>query len=411
MNSVRKTFQVQNKMKSGKSQQQFSRKPNQPMSTRLTRADAPEKCVVPEFGMAPVLQPATGALLAPIVEKNLNRALSLEKPLVPSGAAPARPRWFDFFLRIPVKCYNAIFTPMGRKNLRYFLKKSRVRIDPDFRSRGTLVYSLKNGRPFVLHEGNRLSELFYLEGDYEPLESRIVSKIVRPGDTVFDLGANVGFFTAELDALVQPYGEVHAFEPGDGTFAKLQKTKKLLNLDRSVLHRQALGDAVGQADFWSSTIGNDAAQKSTKTPAFSDELRHHRVPLTTLDAVVAELDETRAKKIAFVKCDIEGAEPAMLKGAKRLLNSENPPVWLMEHNREALMEHGMSSADLLKNFEGAEIYFVPLCWPPSEMSVAQAQKWNGVPESLPDECNLAILPTRGIFAERIAALREAKLLA
>jgi FkbM family methyltransferase len=383
---------------------------NQPMPIRSSRTDAAANRVVTEFGMAPALQAAASALQAPIVEKNLNRALNIEKPLVASGGATVRLSWLDFFLKIPMKCYNAAFTQMGRKNLRYFLKKSFVRINGDFRARGTLVYSLKNGRPFVLHAGNRLSELFYLEGDYEPLESRIVAKVVLPGDTVFDLGANVGFFTAELDALVQPDGEVHAFEPGDGTFAKLQKTKSLLNLDRSVLHQKALGETVGEVDFWSSTIGNDAAQKSTQTPAFARELRHHQVPLTTLDAVVKELGAERAKKIAFVKCDIEGAEPAMLRGAKKLLESENPPVWLMEHNREALVEHGMTSADLLKFFDGAEIYFVPLCWPPSEMSVAQAQKWNGVPESLPDECNLAILPKRGIFAERVTALRAAKLL-
>ena len=116
-------------------------------------------------------------------------------------------------------------------------------------------------------------------------------------------------------------------------------------------------------------------------------------------------------QISFVKCDIEGAEPAMLQGAEKLLRAENPPVWLIEHNREALAEHGVTSADLLKFFPGCEIYFVPLDWPPSLMSVPQARKWSGLPDQLPDECNLIILPGRGIFAERAGALRSANLLA
>lgn len=348
------------------------------------------------------------------MQKHLNRAINLDKPLPVggSGASAVRPSWpwVEFFLKIPVKAFNAVFTPMGRKNVHYFVKKLLLRVNGDFRAQGTLVYTLKNGSPFVLHRGNRLSELFYLEGAYEPLETLLVSKLVHTGDVVLDLGANVGFFTAQLDRLVRPGGEVHAFEPGDGTFAKLKQTKALLQMACSTLHQQAIGEAVGEADFWSSNCGNDAAQKSTHTPALARELRHHRVPLTSLDAFDTELSE-RSKKIAFVKCDIEGAEPAMLRGAKKLLSSENPPVWLMEHNREALVEHGASSADMLKFFSGSEIYFVPMCWPPSLMSVPHAQKWSGVPDELPDECNLIILPTRGIFAKRAAALRQADLLA
>ena len=388
---------------------------NLPILMRSQRASANTNRLVAEFGLAPAWQSVAGASPArnPIVPKNLNRVLNLDKPLPVGGgtvaARPSRP-WLEFLRKIPTKAYNALFTPMGRKNLSYVFKKSLVRMNPQFRASGTLVYPLNDGQPFVLHADNRLSELFYLERAYEPLEVMMLSKLVQSGDVALDLGANVGFYTAQLERLVQPSGEVHAFEPGEGTFAKLAQTKKLLRLQRAVLHPQAIGEAVGEADFWSSNCGNDAAQKSTHTPALARELRHHRVPLTTLDALMAELGESRAGKIAFVKCDIEGAEPAMLRGAKQLLDSENPPVWLMEHNREALVEHGASSADLLKSFAGCDIYFVPLCWPPSLMSVPQARKWNGVPDELPGECNLIVLPTRGMFAKRVEALRQANLL-
>jgi FkbM family methyltransferase len=389
---------------------------NLPILMRSQRASATTNRLGGEFGMAPAWQLAAGASPArnPIVPKHLNRVLNLDKPLpAVGGIVAARPSWpwLEFLRKIPVKAYNAVFTPMGRKNFSCFVKKSLVRMNPQFRAQGALVYPLNDGQPFVLHADNRLSELFYLERAYEPLEVMMLSKLVQPGDVALDLGANVGFYTAQLNRLVQPGGEVHAFEPGEGTFAKLEQTKKLLRLERAVLHQQAIGETVGEADFWSSNCGNDAAQKSTHTPAFARELRHHRVPLTTVDALAAELGESRAGKIAFVKCDIEGAEPAMLRGAKKLLDSENPPVWLMEHNREALVEHGTSSADLVKFFSGCDIYFVPLCWPPSLMSVPQARKWNGVPNELPDECNLIVLPTRGIFSKRAEALHQSGLLA
>jgi len=300
---------------------------------------------------------------------------------------------------------------MGRKNLHFFLKKHYVRLNPDYRRNRTLVYSLKNGERFVLHQGDQLSELFYLEGAYEPLETLIASKSVHRGDVVLDLGANVGYFTALLDRLVKPNGQVHSFEPGEGTFTKLEATKTLLKLDQSILYPKAVGDSTGHIDFWSSISGSDAEQSTVKNSALRRHIRHNRVEAITLDAFVEELHaNTKVRSIAFVKCDIEGAEPSMLKGAKNLLNSQDPPIWLIEHNRMALLEHGASSVDLLTPFANCDIYFVRLCWPPSTMPSLQASKWSGVPDELPDECNLIIIPRRGAYAKRAATLQQSGLI-
>ncbi len=316
----------------------------------------------------------------------------------------------ELILKLPTKAYNALFTPMGRKNLHYFLKKSRVSLNPDYRRDGTLVYLLKNGNRFVLHRGNRLSELFYLEGAYEPLETLIVSQSVRDGDVVLDIGANVGYYTALLDELVRPGGQVHSFEPGQGTFTRLEETKKLLKLDHAVLHPKAISDSVGQIDFWSSTSGFDAQQGTLKNTGLGQQIRYNQVVATTLDAFAAELNAKGTRNIAFVKCDIEGAELSMLKGAQNLLNSQDPPIWLIEHNRKVLLGHGASSLDLLSHFANFDIYFMPSSWPPSIMVSPQASKWSGVPDELPDECNLIIFPKHGAYATRAAKLRQVALI-
>lgn len=313
-------------------------------------------------------------------------------------------------LKLPIKAYNALFTPMGRKTLRDFLKKRRAGMNPDYRRTGTLVYLLKNRNRFVFHRGNQLSELIFLEGSYEPLETLVVSKAVQSGDVVLDLGANVGYFTALLDRLVKPGGQVHSFEPGQGTFTRLEETKNLLKLDRTVLHPKAVSDSVGHIDFWLSTSGSDAQQSTVKVAALGQQIRHHRVEATTLDAFVAELHTKGARGVAFVKCDIEGAELSMIKGAQSLITSQDPPIWLIEHNRAALLEHGNSSLDLLSPFADFDVYFAPLCWPPSIMASPQAGKWSGLPDELPDECNLIIFPKRGSYAKRAAMLRQAGLI-
>jgi len=349
---------------------------------------------------------------APVLQRSLN--VKLDKAMLTNGREgqtfAGTGLFIELILKIPMKAYNAAFTPMGRKNLQYLLKKGRVSLIPGYRRDGTLVYSLENGSRFVLQRGNRLSELIFLEGAYEPLETLIVSQSVRAGDVALDIGANVGYYTALLDGLVKPGGQVHSFEPGQGTFATLEETKKLLKLDQAVLHQKAISDSVGHIDFWSSTSGSDAQQSTIKNEGMGQQTRHHRVGATTLDTFAAELNTKGVRNIAFVKCDIEGAEPSMLKGAQNLLGSENPPIWLIEHNRGVLLEHGVSSLDLLSPFSNCDIYFVPSCWPPSIMLSPQADKWSGVPDELPDECNLIILPKRGAYSNRAATLQQAGLI-
>jgi FkbM family methyltransferase len=308
---------------------------------------------------------------------------------------------------MPLKALNVLFTPMGRKNLRNRLKMYRAKHNSGYQKEGTLIYRLNNGSRFVLHRNNQLSELIFLEGAYEPLETLIVSSAVRSSDVVLDIGANVGYYTALLDRLVKPGGQVHSFEPGPGTFRGLQDTKRLLKLEQSVLHPKAISDSVGHIDFWVSTAGADAQQSTVKVAAFGQHMRRHRVEATTLDAFVAELAGKGVPEVAFVKCDIEGAELSMIKGAQTVISSQNAPIWLIEHNRTALLEHGNSSLDLLSAFGGSDIYFVPLSWPPSIMASRRAVKWNGVPAKLPDECNLIIMPRRGTYASRTAWLLEA----
>lgn len=307
---------------------------------------------------------------------------------------------------LPSKSYNALFTPMGRKNLRNRAKTYRAGLNSGFRENGTLIYSLKNGNRFVFHRNNNLSELIYFEGAYEPLETRIISHAVHQGDTVLDIGANVGYYTALLDGLVKPSGQVHSFEPGRGTFARLEETKALLKLDRTSLHAEAISDHVGQIDFWVSTSGSDAQQSTVKVAALGEQTHRNSVKATTLDAFVAGLSSKGQTSVAFVKCDIEGAELSMIRGAGSLIKSANPPIWLIEHNRAALTDHGNISSDLVSPFGDFEIYYVPLSWPPSEMTVRQAAKWSSDAAELPDECNLIIVPKRGAQSDRVATLRK-----
>jgi hypothetical protein len=88
-----------------------------------------------------------------------------------------------------------------------------------------------------------VSESLDVLGEYSESEVRLFSALVRPGDTVLDVGANIGAHSVALASFVGPAGRVHAFEPGAETAAFLRANVALNALDERVLvHQVAVGD-------------------------------------------------------------------------------------------------------------------------------------------------------------------------
>ncbi len=90
---------------------------------------------------------------------------------------------------------------------------------------------------------NRLLSRLIPNGGYEDLFGPAVKRQVRAGDTVWDIGANVGLYTHEFLDRVGPTGQVVAFEPVPACFAKLQE--RCEGSPRATLKNIAVGDADG----------------------------------------------------------------------------------------------------------------------------------------------------------------------
>jgi hypothetical protein len=73
--------------------------------------------------------------------------------------------------------------------------------------------------------------------------------------------------------------------------------------------------------------------------------------MTTLDDWC---HERRVAVVDFIKCDVEGAEVGVLRGARSLLKSENPPIWMIEVIDPFLDEVAQSADDLLREFHDGQ---------------------------------------------------------
>lgn len=191
----------------------------------------------------------------------------------------------------------------------------------------------------------------YLLGAFEPETVRAFARIIKPGMTVLDIGANVGAHTLQLARMVGPEGRVIAIEPTDWAFAKL-KDNLALNpeIARRVTPVQTfLVDRAGrppEAEIYASwpLDGADVHPK-LRGRAMSTE----GTTATTLDDLVRDL---KLERIDVAKIDVDGHECDVLAGAAQTLKTHKPAL-IMEFSPYILAEHGGSLDKLVDQLEDA----------------------------------------------------------
>lgn len=267
----------------------------------------------------------------------------------------------------------------------------------------SLRYHLNCGDPFVLHPGDNLSEIIYTGRNYEPLESNLMMEYLRSGDVVVDGGANIGYFTALCSNRVGATGRILAVEPGYRTLTRLVETINLLSLQNVTVCPFALWKEISLLNFNASTSGADAQQSIWARHNINGESRSVPVCSVSLDRLLSIALAETCGEVALIKVDVEGAEPAVLDGAYQAIQAcQNPPLLIVECNKETLLSCGYQPTDLLSRLkESFELYYTPLSWPPwftdQTAFIQVAQDF----QNIPAKCNIAAIPKRGHFAKRL----------
>jgi len=178
-----------------------------------------------------------------------------------------------------------------------------------------------------------------VRGGYENAEAALVHRLLQPGDVAVDAGAHIGFFTMHLAAAVGAAGHVSAFEPFDQAADLLERSIGENGLQQRVTFRRA---AVG--------AGSDTATLTFPVETLNSGgaylLRDGTQPLTgnlqtTVPAVALDDLELR-RPVRFIKMDVEGAEPQVLRGASRLIAEDRPIILSELHPVQLERASGMS---------------------------------------------------------------------
>ena len=179
---------------------------------------------------------------------------------------------------------------------------------------------------------------YYLKNGVPP-EGEVVQfmcRAVKNGDSVIDVGANVGFFTLLLSQYVGPNGHVLSIEPGQNNIGKLLENEKLSRAANVHVDTAAVAAEAKIIDFFlTSDSGINAAFHGDGVSV--QKVKVNAAPLDVL--------WQRQETPKLIKMDIEGSELEALRGARKLL-AKHPNFIIMEFNELALQGMGASVKEL-----------------------------------------------------------------
>lgn len=158
-------------------------------------------------------------------------------------------------------------------------------------------------------------------GSYEFDKQQKFVATVKPGMTVYDIGANVGFYSLLSSVLVGPSGLVLAFEPLPRNLKFLRRHVELNNAANVRVIDKALSDQEGTTTF-------EEGETHQMGKIGGGTLK---VSLSTVD-LVREREKTPPP--GLLKIDVEGAELMVLKGAEKTLRECRPVIFLATHGEQ-----------------------------------------------------------------------------
>jgi FkbM family methyltransferase len=162
-------------------------------------------------------------------------------------------------------------------------------------------------------------------------EISIMQRFVRKGEVAFDIGANIGLHSILLSGLVGPSGKLCVFEPNAELLPALRHTIGKLN--NATLYPFALSDKHATSELFVPSDHSTAslADWTVYSPIFSEDGPSHVV--TCDERRLDDLIDAKTLPIPdFIKCDVEGAELLVFKGASKTLNRVDAPIILFEAN-------------------------------------------------------------------------------
>ena len=168
----------------------------------------------------------------------------------------------------------------------------------------------------------------FLYGHREPSSTEIYRNELKPGMTIADVGANIGYYVLIEALALGDSGKIYAIEPAPKNFSMLQRNLEMNTFGCEIeTHNLAISDHLGTISFEIAHASNHHRLAVNGSKSAID------VPTTTLDAL---LD---GRPVDVVRMDAEGAEWVILKGMQGILAADRPLKMFIEVHPRLISEY------------------------------------------------------------------------
>jgi FkbM family methyltransferase len=156
-------------------------------------------------------------------------------------------------------------------------------------------------------------EMFY-HGVFEPDIQFAIQAYCKPGDTVCDVGANIGVYTTQMSKLVGPHGRVIAFEPTEKFHKRLKRNLELNHSQNVLVNKLIVSDHVGTHEI-------SISDQTASINLLSDCQQKETIESTTLDIHLKDMDS-----LSLMKIDVDGWDFHVLNGAQQIIRKHRPLI-------------------------------------------------------------------------------------
>jgi FkbM family methyltransferase len=180
-------------------------------------------------------------------------------------------------------------------------------------------------------------------GEYEKDVFDMMSLLINENDCIFDIGGNVGWYALNL-AKIRPSSQIHTFEPIPKTYNYLVRNLKNNNLNNVIAYNHGFSNVETKIDFYySSALSGNASMVNVSG---NNNIEIIQSNVFILDDFVKKNE----LKVDFIKCDVEGGEYNVFRGAIDTIISQKPIVF-SELLRKWSREFGYHPNDVIELYK------------------------------------------------------------
>jgi FkbM family methyltransferase len=188
---------------------------------------------------------------------------------------------------------------------------------------GLVWTRLRGGAWILVPIDDWIGRTLYYFGDLDPKITWVCKRIIRPGYTVLDIGANLGLISIVSRQIVGATGKIHAFEPQLTLTDFMRESLEKNGYSDVVVHNIALGIQRESKDLFI-PVGHVGAASLKRKPKKATRIS------VEIENATAYFTHLNLPSIRLVKIDVEGYEAEIIEGASAFFETNRPDAILFE---------------------------------------------------------------------------------